>query len=162
MRLLGSLVALLALVLASPVPAVAQYGMGDYGVNQYEMQYGEPIDVTLESLLLMPESYYERAVRVSGRLEMLTAVGDRAWALGHYGERAIIIPVRAVAGRFEDEARTWIGREIEITGVVSQGTDPTSQQTATAPASAGIVLGHLLQAAPTAWPASSAKPTIGR
>ena len=131
MCLLGSLVALLALVLASPVPAVAQYGMGDYGVNEYEMQYGEPIDVTLESLVMMPESYYERAVRVSGKLEMLTAVGDRAWALGDFGTRAIIIPVRVVAVRFEDEARTWIGREIEITGVVSQGTDPSNQQTAT-------------------------------
>jgi len=133
MRLLGTAAALLALVLVlvSPGPAVAQYGIGEYGINDYEMQYGEPIDVTIESLLMMPESYYERAVRVSGKLDMLAGVGKRAWALGDFGARVVIIPVQVVAARFEDDARTWIGREIEITGVVSQGTDPTSQQTTT-------------------------------
>ncbi|MCG6928061.1 MAG: Ig-like domain-containing protein [Acidobacteria bacterium] len=131
MRLLGTVAALLALGLASPGAAVGQYGGGDYGTNEYEMQYGEPIDVALESLLLMPESYYERAVRVSGTLGMLTSVGQRAWALGDPGGRAVIFPVRVVAARFEDDARTWVGREIEITGVVSQGTDPESHQTTT-------------------------------
>jgi hypothetical protein len=131
MRLLGTVAALLALGLASPGAALGQYGGGEYGTNEYDMQYGEPVDVTLESLLLMPESYYERAIRVSGRLEMLTSVGQRAWALGDPGGRAVIFPVRAVAARFDLDARTWIGREIEITGVASQGTDPESHQRTT-------------------------------
>ena len=133
MRLLGGAPALLALVLAFPGPAVAQYGVGQYGVNEYEMQYGEPIDVTIESLAMMPESYYERAVRVSGKLDMLANAGRSsgsplAWALGDFGSRVVIAPVRAVAARFEDDARRWVGREIEITGVVQQGTNPETQQ----------------------------------
>ena len=131
MRLLGTVAALLAIVLTSPGPAIAQYGIGEYGINEYEMQYGEPIDVTIEALVQMPESYYERAVRVSGRLDMLNAVGERAWALGDLGARVVVVPLRVVAARFEDDARTWIGREIEITGVVGQGTDPVSHQTTT-------------------------------
>jgi len=125
MRLLGT-VAVLGLGVVSPATAAPQYQ-----TNQYELQYGQPIDVTLESLVSMPESYYNRSVRVSGRLDMLATVGDRNWALGEMGMRVIIVPLQVVAARFLDDAHTWVGREIEITGVVSQGKDPQSQQLAT-------------------------------
>jgi hypothetical protein len=130
MRPLAILVASATLVSVAAGTSSAQYGTGEYGVNEYEMQYGDPIDVTLESLVQMPESYYDRAVRVSGRLDILSGAGDRAWALGALGARVVIVPVRVVADRFEMEARTWMGREIEITGVVGQGRDPLSNQTA--------------------------------
>jgi hypothetical protein len=136
MRLLGAVAALLAFAVVFPGPAVAQMGVGEYGVNEYEMQYGDPVDVTIESLSFMPESYYDRAVRVSGKLDMLANAGrssgsSLAWALGDFSSRVVIAPVRAVAARFEDDARRWVGREIEITGVVQQATNPETQQQGT-------------------------------
>ncbi len=130
MRLPGIMAALTAALASSAIaaPGAPQY---DYQTNQYETQYGEPIDVTIESLVQMPESYYNRAVRVSGRLDMLAAVGERVWALGDLGARVVIFPVPQAAARFEDSSRTWIGQDIEITGVVNQGTDPVSRQTTT-------------------------------
>jgi hypothetical protein len=129
MRRLG-LLALFAALVSSGMSAGQVY---EYGVNDYEAQYGDPVDVTLESLTYMPESYYERAVRVSGKLDMGTspATSGRSgqlWYLGDLGARVVIVPVREVAMRFEDEARRWIGREIEITGVVTQGSDPMNRQ----------------------------------
>jgi len=128
MRVWATVAALLALMLLSPGVVAAQ----GYGGNEYERRYGQPVDVTLESLVQMPESYREKSVRVSGRLDMLAVVGDRAWALGDLGLRVVIIPFPVVAGRFEADAQKWIGRELEITGVVRQGTNPeNSQATAT-------------------------------
>ena len=70
MRLPGSLTLTLAFALVGMGPARAQIQVGEYGVDHYEMQYGDPVDVTVESLMYMPESYYDRAVRVSGKLDM--------------------------------------------------------------------------------------------
>ncbi len=75
----------------------------------------------------MPESYYGRAVRTTGTLDMLQGSGSsmsNGWALKAFNGRVIVVPVREVAARFEDEARLWFGRDIEITGVIEQGTDP--------------------------------------
>ena len=87
MRLLGAVAALLASAVALPGPALAQIGIGDYGVNDYEMQYGEPVDVTIESLSFMPESYYEKAVRVSGKLDALASTHGSALRLGHRSQQ---------------------------------------------------------------------------
>jgi hypothetical protein len=111
------LVALL-LALASPRAASGQ----SYGTERYEMQYGVPVDVSVDDLIQMPESYLERAVHTRGNLEFL---GRESWALrGGFGGRILIIPVREVAAYFEDEARRWMGREVEITGVVQSMQDP--------------------------------------
>jgi hypothetical protein len=134
-RRLGAagLVVGLVVALAAPGLASAQVTRYDYGTNDYEMQYGDPVDVTLESLTYMPESYYERAVRVSGKLDMVPGASNsgaagRIWYLGDLGARIMIVPVREAALRFEDEAFRWVGREIEITGVVTRESDPTNQQ----------------------------------
>ena len=129
MRVWATVAALVALLPFSAGAAAAQ-GYEGYDTNEYERRYGQPVDVTIESLAQMPESYREKAVRVSGRLDMLAVVGARAWALGDLGARVVIIPLREVAGRFDADAQRWIGREIEITGVVGQGTDPQSNQLA--------------------------------
>jgi hypothetical protein len=121
MRLPG-FVALVTL-LAAATHASAQGSQYNYGTNDYEMRYGDPVDVTLESLLYNPESYYDRAVRVSGELDVdadRSAPRGRAWYLGDLGARIAIVPVPEVAARFEDDALKWVGREIEITGVVNQ------------------------------------------
>ena len=52
---------------------------------------------------------------------------NRVWGLGRIGARILIVPVREVAPRFDDEARRWIGRELEITGLVSIGQNPVNQ-----------------------------------
>jgi hypothetical protein len=112
--------ACLVLALVWAGTASAQYSPA----NRYEMQYGEPIDVSLEDLIQMPEPYYNRAVRTTGTLDMLATTSARRWALRSLGGRVIISPVRETAMRFEDEARRWIARDIEITGVVQQAQDP--------------------------------------
>lgn len=127
MRVCATVAALLAAVLLCAGAAAAQ-GASEYDLNEYERRYGQPVDVAIESLAQMPESYREKAVRVSGRLDMLAVVGARAWALGQHGARVIIRPMRVVANRFEEDAQRWIGRDIEITGVVGQGTDPQNNQ----------------------------------
>lgn len=116
MRALPSLAALVALILCAVAPALAQLPR-----NEYERQFGEPIDVSLDLLADMPETYRNRTVRTSGMLEMLD---NRAWGLGRAGVHILIVPVRDVASRFDAEARTWMGRDIEITGTVTVVQDP--------------------------------------
>jgi hypothetical protein len=123
MRILRILAPLLVATLASAGPALAQWD-----VNRYEQMYGRPVDVTIETLLMMPESYEDRAVRTTGKLEML-GMND-GWALSeHLGARVIIRPVQDLGARFEDDSRRWYGQEMEITGVVSRGTDRQTQGT---------------------------------
>ena len=112
---------LLWAVLVVAGTASAQYSYDP--ANRYEAQYGEPVDVSIQDLMQMPELYYGRAVRTTGALDMLRAAGGSGWALRGLGGRVIIVPVPEIAVRFEDEARRWIGRDIEITGVVGTGWD---------------------------------------
>jgi hypothetical protein len=93
------------------------------GFNRYEMQYGEAVEVTLDMLAQMPESYRGRAVRTSGNLEM---VDSNTFRIGRLGIHIPIYPVPEIVDRFGMNAHTWIGREIEITGVVNLGQDPTT------------------------------------
>jgi hypothetical protein len=74
----------------------------------------------------MPESYRDKAVRTSGTLEM---VDSNTWRLGRLGVHVPIYPFPEVAGSFDANVRTWMGRELEVTGVVSVGQDPTSMIT---------------------------------
>jgi hypothetical protein len=122
MRALGTLAVLLALGLGSPVPSTAQLP-----TNHYERQFGTPVDVSLEDLVCMPESYVDRAVRVTGKLNMLAGTTGRDWALGDFSVQIRIVPIREIGARFDDSARTWGGREIEVSGVVSLGAHPMSQ-----------------------------------
>ena len=90
-------------------------------VDRYEMQYGPPVDVSVDDILQMPESYEEKAVRTRGTLEW---EGRETWTMrGTFGGRLRVIPVPDIAVHFEDEAKQWMGRELEITGVVRVSLD---------------------------------------
>jgi hypothetical protein len=117
---LGRTAVCLLLALVWVGAASAQYS----SANRYEMQYGEPIDVSLDDLIQTPEPYYGRSVRTTGRLDLLQAVGARGWALESMWGRVVIAPVTEAAARFDDEARRWVGRDIEITGVLQRSEDP--------------------------------------
>jgi hypothetical protein len=102
--------AVLALLLLAPAVARAQYDR--------EAQYGKPIDVSLSDLALNPEQYLQRAVRTKGQLQLSFDNRD-AYTLREMGAEALIQPVPDVRVVFDDESRKWLGKEIEITGVVT-------------------------------------------
>ncbi len=111
------LVPALALALGLPALAAAQS-------NQYEMQYGQTIEVSVDDLLSMPEHYVDRAVRTRGELEMVPVGSEVRYALrGTFGGYLYVIPRAEVSYEFEQGARRWVGKELEVTGSVSQGRD---------------------------------------
>ena len=105
-------------------PAAAQ-------LTEYEMRYGEAVEVSLDSLLQMPESYEGRAVRTHGILEAEPATRGLSYSMrGSFGGRLYLVPVSEVVTEWEMQAREWIGKEVEVTGGVNRGADPDSAQTA--------------------------------
>jgi len=86
--------------------------------QSYEQQYGPPIDVTLNDLTFNPENYDERVVRTKGRLDMLSSVGGRTYAISEgVGATVLISPMRELQGAFEQQAREMSGETVEITGL---------------------------------------------
>jgi hypothetical protein len=111
-----------ALLAASAAPASAQ-------VSDYEMRYGQTIEVSVDNLLQMPESYYDKAVRTRGQLEMLPAVSRVGYALrGTFGGYLHLYAMPEVAAVFDTEMRRWVGKEVEVTGAVGAGTDSMNGQ----------------------------------
>src|SRR5262245_21064987 len=116
----------LALVLAAAT-AAAQ-------TNQYEMQFGEPVEVALSDLLNNPESYLDRAVRTHGQLEMGLDLKQSYRLRDTFGGFLLIQPINDISYMFEQEARKGFGKEFEITGVFRQRnlantTDPSADRT---------------------------------
>jgi hypothetical protein len=110
----------LALVAGLSGPAAAQ-------MSDYEMQYGKTIEVSLDDLIRMPESYVGKAVRTRGELDMLPGAARLTYSLrGTFGERLRIYPVPEAESDFERQARTWAGREVEVTGAVNISQDPST------------------------------------
>lgn len=130
MRLAGPVLALFGM-LAAPVFA-QQVAVGET-MNDYELRYGEPVDVTITDLVQSGASYENRSVRTHGRLNL---EGLGAYTLqDSFGARVLIVPVDEVAGPFESESRRIFGQEVEVTGVFLRGSGtPTS---AAAPTGAG-------------------------
>ena len=90
-------------------------------ISRYEYQYGTPIDVTISDLVTNPESYQERAVKTKGTLEMGMSLG-KSWILkDHFGAQISLVAVPEVEDAFQMEARTWAGREVQVTGVFTRG-----------------------------------------
>ncbi|MCM2254450.1 MAG: Ig-like domain-containing protein [Vicinamibacteria bacterium] len=98
-----------ALTLSVAAPAVAQ-------MDDYEARFGPPVDVALDDLVGSGASYQDRAVRTKGRLEMVD-LGSYAFRTLMYGQLIRLIPVQEVSFEWEQAARSWIGRDVEIVGV---------------------------------------------
>ena len=98
-------------------------------MNEYEARYGPTIDVTVDSLLDMPEQYAGRAVRTRGPLEMIPTGTRMQYGLrGTFRGYLYITPRQEVAATFEDQARHWGGKEVEVQGSVERGQDQQSGQ----------------------------------
>jgi Bacterial Ig-like domain len=102
----------LALLLAAQavaVPVLAQ-GYGD--------RYGDPRDVTLDSLSFSPESYDNKPIRISGRLEMLTL---NVYVLSEgMSLRLLVQPVPEIQSAFLIDANRYLGRRVELVGLFEQ------------------------------------------
>ena len=113
-----------ALVLALGIATTA-----DAQVNEYEGRYGPTIEVSVDSLLDMPEQYAGRAVRTRGQFEMIPSGRGQQYGLrGTFGGYLYIYPRQEVIAAFEQEARRWAGKEVEVQGSVDRGQDPQTQQ----------------------------------
>src|SRR3972149_5761465 len=96
-----------ALVLALGIATTA-----DAQVNEYEGRYGPTIEVSVDSLLDMPEQYAGRAGRTRGQFEMIPSGRGQQYGLrGTFGGYLYIYPRQEVIAAFEQEARRWSGKE---------------------------------------------------
>jgi len=104
-----------ALFAASAAPAAAQ-------VSDYDMRYGQTIEVTVDNLLQMPESYVGRAVRTRGELDMVPSTSQVGYGLrGTFGGRLYLYPMPEAAADYDTQMRRWVGKEVEVTGAVGGG-----------------------------------------
>jgi hypothetical protein len=111
----------LLLAWAAPEPLAAQ--------SPYDQM--TTVEVSVDNLLQMPESYVNRGVKTRGELEMVpTARRERYSLRGTFGGRVQLLPSAEMGGDFETQARRWLGKEVEITGMFGVGTDPDNGQTA--------------------------------
>ncbi|HEY6546860.1 MAG TPA: Ig-like domain-containing protein [Vicinamibacteria bacterium] len=85
--------------------------------SRYDI-YGDPVDVTVQSLADNPQSYDGRAVRVKGKFELGATMSQRSYVLREsVVAQVMLVPVQEIAGQFEDQALKYSGREVEVTGV---------------------------------------------
>ncbi len=100
------------------------------GTSRYESLYGQPADVSIEDLVHNSTSYEGRAVRTTGRLDVLGVGSRHLYSLrGGFGDVIAISPVSEVAGQFESEAGLrWIGQDIQVTGVFQVNSSGATQR----------------------------------
>jgi hypothetical protein len=108
--------------------AAAQEILQTGEISRYEMQYGRPVDVTLSDLLQSPESYEGRAIKTRGKLDLGMSLRHSYILRDNFGTGVSLVAVPEVDDAFEAEARTWIGREVQVTGVFYR--QSTSQSSA--------------------------------
>ena len=114
--------AALAGLLGLPAPAAAQ-------VSDYEARYGRIVEVSLDDLLTMPESYVDKAVRTHGQLEMEPTTGQMGYSLrGTFGGRLYLYPTAEAGYEWEQNARQWLGKEGEGKGAGGGGKKKTTGQ----------------------------------
>jgi hypothetical protein len=88
------------------------------GFDRYSAQFGEPIDASLDDLVNTPSSYIGRAVRTKGFLEIASMDRTIQPALrSTFGVYVLLTPVSDVSFEWEQQAKTWYGKEVEITGL---------------------------------------------
>jgi hypothetical protein len=114
-------VAGLALLAGLAAPAAAQ-------MNDYEMRYGQTVEVSVDNLLQMPESYVDKAVRTRGQLDMVPTTSRITYSLrGTFGGHLYLYPTAEAGADFEQLARQWVGKEVEVTGAVGVSTQNGQQ-----------------------------------
>jgi hypothetical protein len=113
----GLALALLTL-LRSASPLLAQG-------TDYEGRFGQPVDVSLDDLIRNPGEYDRRAVRTTGRLDLSnnasSGAGYRYALRDNFGNSVRIQPVPEIATEFDDRAKFWLGHDLEVTGVLAEG-----------------------------------------
>ena len=94
--------------------------------SRYEGQYGTASDVSLDDLLQMPEAYLGKAVSTKGQLRLVATrtQGVRHALRGTFGGSLYLEATSEAAWDWDQNAPLWIGQEVEVTGLVSMGTDP--------------------------------------
>jgi hypothetical protein len=108
------------LTLAGP-GARAQYVSP--GFDRYTAQFGEPVDVTVDDLINTPSAYSGRSIRTKGMLEIATGTaltgnsGIQPAFRGSFGAYVLLTPVSDISFEWDQEAKRWYGKEVEVTGV---------------------------------------------
>ena len=116
---MGRHFAALALTLGLVAPAAAQ-------VSQYEQQYGQIVEVSIDNILDMPENYTDKAVRTRGQLEMIPTGHGQTYGLrGTFGKYLYVFPRNEVAYEWEQGAKHWTGREIDFRRAPSEYSVPS-------------------------------------
>jgi len=110
----------LAAFVAAARPAAAQ-------VSDYEMMYGRTAEVALDTILEMPEMYQNKAVRTRGQLDLTPGSTQLVYSLrGTFGGRLIILPMQEAGMEWEQQARRWTGKDVEVTGAIGLGSTSTA------------------------------------
>jgi len=110
----------LAAFVAAARPAAAQ-------VSDYEMMYGQTVEVALDTILEMPEMYQGKAVRTRGQLDLTPGSTQLVYSLrGTSGGRLIILPMQEAGMEWEQQARRWTGKDVEVTGAIGLGSTSTA------------------------------------
>ena len=110
-----------AAALVAARPAAAQ-------MNEYEQQFGQTVEVALDTILQMPESYTDKSVRTRGELDMVPGSTQIAYCLrGTFGGRLVITAMAEAGADWDHLARTWIGKQVEVTGAVGMSTGSGQQ-----------------------------------
>jgi hypothetical protein len=69
-------------------------------------------------------------VKTRGPFELILTGRQQAYGFrGTFGKYLYVIPRQEIAGSFEQEARKWSGREVEVQGSVERGQNPDTGQT---------------------------------
>lgn len=85
-----------------------------YGTGRYEALYGTPTEVSLYDLVQNPTSYERRAVRTRGRLDW----DGRAFRIQDTFLNSALIEAMPEISGWGMEGRSWVGQEVQVTGVV--------------------------------------------
>lgn len=112
----GVLVPAAAIALLSlATPALAQLKVGTSDPD--EEFYGPPLDVALDALIANPGLSGGRPVRTSGRLDVTH--GSRYLLRDEDRNALRLVPADTLASKFQMAAREWLGRRVEVTGILS-------------------------------------------
>jgi Bacterial Ig-like domain len=116
-----------AILLGLGAATAAAQGLVQTGeISRYENQYGQPVDVTLNDLVSNPSSYERRAVKTRGTLDMGMALRRSYILRDTFGDGVTLLAVPEVEDLFDSEARAWIGKEVQVTGVFYQASSSAS------------------------------------